>query len=176
MSDAVRCDASRGSCIVTLSPEQRTAAAELLSRGTGMNCFEEAALLLDTLQELMEAHAISAVDVIRWLTMLPRVKDRAGALAQAPMPNPAQLSLVSPVAALPQTMQHAMRPVEGQSRARPTQWLTNPSSAPTRPKRVGRPAEGVCIECGEAFEMNPFGRPATRCATHRRSTPRQETA
>lgn len=155
---------------MSLSPEQRTACAELLSRATAINCFEEAALLLDTIESLVAGEQIRAVDVIRWLTLLPRVKDRAAALAQAPMPNPAQLALVTPVSDLPDTMQHAMRPVSGADRRRSAEWLTNPDAGPSSVKRIGRPATADCTVCGETFQMNPFGRPATRCEAHRRTT------
>lgn len=168
---------------MTLTPQQRTACAELLSRGTGMNCFEEAALLLDTLTGLIEADQ-KPVEVIRWLTLLPRVKDKAAALAQAPVPNPAQLALVSPVTDLPTQMQRAMEPARGQSKDRPSRWLLDPnaksSGKPTsRAERAAtrRPATGTCADCGTEFPMNPVGRPATKCAEHRRSTtPRQESA
>jgi hypothetical protein len=162
--------------VAGLSPEQRTACAELLSRGTGINCFEEAALLLDTIETLVDGDKIRAIDLIRWLTLLPRVKDRAAALAQAPMPNPAQLALVTPVSDLPATMQHAMRPVAGADRRRSAEWLTNPEAGPSSVKRIGRPATGICRDCDAEFPMNPFGRPATRCEAHRRpaSPPRQQ--
>lgn len=55
-------------------------------------------------------------------------------------------------------------------------WWQNPDMPPPRVHRRGRPATGTCQDCGSEFEMNPFGRPATRCAAHRRTTtPRQET-
>lgn len=173
--------------VAGLSPEQRTACAELVSRGTGINCFEEAALLVDTIETLINGDKVRTIDLIRWLTLLPRVKNRAAALAQAPVPNPAQLALVTPVSELPATMQRAVTPPAGKgavASTTPARWLLDPNARTSgkpgpRAERAARrrPPTGTCQDCGAEFEMNPFGRPATRCEAHRRpAVPRQESA
>lgn len=49
----------------------------------------------------------------------------------------------------------------------PSIRVPDPTAPPKPPKKRGRPAEGTCTVCGETFTMNPHGRPASRCPTHR---------
>lgn len=55
-------------------------------------------------------------------------------------------------------------------------WWADPSTPAPRVHRRGRPATGEGQDCGATFEMNPFGRPATRCLTHRRGAQRSTAA
>lgn len=158
-----------------LTPEQQTACAELLNRAANVNSFDDAARIVEILASLTE-RGIKAPDIMRWLTMLPRVRDRATALAEAELPPTPKLPKLE---TLPRQMQDSLRPPLGQSKKRPAEWLLDPDAKSTaRPgkptgwvarKAHRRPPTGTCETCQVEFPMNSHGRPAKNCADHRQS-------
>lgn len=163
-----------------LTQKQRDAMSELVSRGTGINCFEDAELVLEAIQVTI-GQGIATMDLVRWVRMLPRVKDRAAALASEPAEKPRQLALINPTHDLPAHMQRSLQPARRLAHGGVAQASTTPLLDPSvRIHQRGRPATGECDTCGETFQMNPTGRPARNCEKHRfagrPSRPRKEHA
>ena len=178
------------SLVSDLTPTQHTVACELFSRATQLNSHGDAAIIVGQIETLI-TDGQTSMRIIRWLNLLPRA---VGPLPPAPelfTPTDEQMTLLNPADELPQPVQHAMQPASGQKRPGNADWLLDPDSAPVKVKKRGRPDVGVCREpvphhsagtaigvreCGESFEMNPVGRPLTKCPRHRRSQPQRKEA
>lgn len=151
---------------MSLTPAQHTVSAELVSRGTGINCHEEAVLLLGILTTLI-ANGERPYEVIRWMSLLPRARGKQAVRMQAPEPS------VSVEDLHPQ-VQSALQPARSKHARRSVARLIDPDAAAEydeQRRRIdrhgGRPAKAACKVCGKEFRMNETGRPAVTCPEHR---------
>lgn len=149
----------RGLSQQRLTTAQQEVAAELVSIGTGMNCYEDALMMLSAIGMLIDAGQ-PAIRIIRWMHLLPRAKNAT--LPAAPVePDPdEQLLLVTPLAG-----RHYMP--KPHRLMDPDAPMSKPGPRAERERRRRKPT-GLCSVCGVEFQMNQYGRPAETCPDHRK--------